>query len=366
MRPATGLLDGVRVLDLSVWRPGPYATRLLVELGADVVKVEPPGGDPMRVFPTLFAVLNAGKRSGTVDLKVASGRDAVQQLAHTADVVVEGFRPGVAGRLGVDEASIRAINASVVYCSISGYGQDGPLATLPGHDVNYQAWAGILEPRIEDEVPVVARPPIADLAGGVYAALGICAALVRRETTGEGEVIDVSMADVLATWTGAVPPLTLTDDREVGGAVPGYGTFRTADGGWVALGVVSEDHLWANLARALDLHDVAALSFEERLAQTAPLTDQVAAAVATRGRDELVSELAGEAVPVAPVLSQAEVLEAAQFRDRGTVVEGADGEPSMGHPLRYRDHPARTPREVPPLTDGPCDVPSWAAPVEQG
>ena len=356
------LLDGVRVLDLSIWRPGPYATQLLVELGADIVKVEPPGGDPMRVFPTLFAVLNAGKRSGTVDLKDAQGQEAVRALAATADVVVEGFRPGVAQRLAVDEPSIRAANGSVVYCSISGYGQDGPLADLPGHDLNYQAWAGILEPRGEQDAPAVARPPIADLAGGAYAAFAICAALVRRATTGEGERVDVAMADVLATWTGAVPPLTLPDGREVGGEVPGYGTFRAADGGWVAVGVVSEDHLWARLARALDLGDAAGLSFAERLALTGQLTARIAAAIAARDRDELVGALVGDGVPVAPVLSQEEMLATGHFRARGTVTTDADGGPAMGHPLRYRLHPTRAPRTAPALMDGPCDLPTWGAP----
>ncbi|HET9557179.1 MAG TPA: CaiB/BaiF CoA-transferase family protein, partial [Actinomycetota bacterium] len=214
-----GLLEDVRVLDLSIWRPGPYATQLLVEMGADVVKVEPPGGDPMRVFPTLFADLNAGKRSAAVDLKAPVGRAAVLERATGADVVIEGFRPGVAARLGVGEVDVRAVNPTVVYCSISGYGQDGPLVAAAGHDINYQAWAGVLEPPGDGGEPVVARPPIADLAGGASAALAVCAALVRRGRSGQGESIDVAMTDVLASWTGSVPPLTLPDGRRLGGRV---------------------------------------------------------------------------------------------------------------------------------------------------
>jgi crotonobetainyl-CoA:carnitine CoA-transferase CaiB-like acyl-CoA transferase len=354
-------LEGTRVLDLSIWRPGPYATQLLVELGADVVKVEPPGGDPMRVFPTLFAVLNAGKRSAAVDLKDMGERTAVLALAEDADVVIEGFRPGVVRALSVDAENVRRVNASVVYCSISGYGQEGPLADVPGHDVNYQAWAGTLEPRTHDDAPVVARPPIADLAGGAYAALAVCAALVRRWRTGEGESIDVAMTDVLASWTGAVPPLTLPDGQEVGGQVAGYGTFRTADGGWVALGVISEDHFWAALTRALGMDDAASLSFTERLTLGKPLTARIEEAIATRDRDELVRELAAVGVPVSPVLSQDEMLRAEHFRDRGTVAEGAAGAPLMQHPLRYRDHPARVPHEVPPLVEGADRLPAWKA-----
>jgi alpha-methylacyl-CoA racemase len=355
----SGLLAGIRVLDLSIWRPGPYATQLLVELGADVVKVEPPGGDPMRVFPTLFAVLNAGKRSAAVDLKDTTGRRAVLELASEADVMVEGFRPGVVRALGVDDEQVRRVNPSVVYCSISGYGQRGPLAEHSGHDVNYQAWAATLEPRTTDEAPVVPRPPIADLAGGAYAALAVCAALVRRSSTGEGESIDVSMADVLASWTGAVPPLTLPDGQEVGGQVAGYGTFRTADGGWMALGVISEDHFWAGLTRALGLDDAAALSFAERLALGARLTARIADAIALRKRDDLVHELVAAGVPASPVLSQDEMLHADHFRARGTVTYGPGGDPVMHHPLLYREHPASAPRDVPPLVEGAEHLPAW-------
>jgi crotonobetainyl-CoA:carnitine CoA-transferase CaiB-like acyl-CoA transferase len=353
-----GLLGGVRVLDLSIWRPGPYATQLLVELGADVVKVEPPGGDPMRVFPTLFAVLNAGKRSAAVDLKSEAGRKAVLARAENADVVVEGFRPGVVRALGVDDDSVRNVNPSIVYCSISGYGQTGPLATVPGHDVNYQAWAAVLEPRA-GEGPVVARPPIADLAGGVYAAMAVCAALVRRGRTGEGESIDVSMTDILASWIGAVPPLTLPDGQTVGGQVPGYGTFETVDGGWIALGVISEDHFWSGLVQTLGLDDVASLSFGERLALGAGLAIRIEEAIATRDRDDLVHELAAAGVPAAPVLSQTEMLAAPPLRRRGTVVDGPDGGPVMQHPLRYREHPGRVPPDVPPLVEGPDRLPPW-------
>ena len=353
-----GLLAGVRVLDLSIWRPGPYATQLLVEMGADVVKVEPPGGDPMRVFPTLFAVLNAGKRSAAVDLKSDAGRKAVLARAEDADVVVEGFRPGVVRALGVDDDGVGRVNPSIVYCSISGYGQTGPLATVPGHDVNYQAWAAVLEPR-RGEGPVVARPPIADLAGGVYGAMAVCAALVRRARTGEGESIDVSMTDILASWIGAVPPLTLPDGQTLGGQVPGYGTFATADGGWIALGVISEDHFWSGLVRALGLDDVASLSFAERLALGNGLRARVEDAIAGRDRDELVRELSTAGVPVAPVLSQSEMVTAESFRRRGTVREGPDGGAVMQHPLQYRNQPARVPPDVPPLVEGPDRIPAW-------
>ena len=138
-RPTTALLTGVRVLDLSIWRPGPYAASLLCALGADVLKVEPPGGDPMRQYPGLFEDINAGKRSIVLDLKDPDDRNRSLELAAEADALVEGFRPGVMARLGLGEPAVRAVNPGIVYCSISGYGQHDPRAALPGHDVNYQA-----------------------------------------------------------------------------------------------------------------------------------------------------------------------------------------------------------------------------------
>src|SRR6266480_3073522 len=163
-----GLLAGVRILDFTIWRPGPYATQLLGELGADVCKVEPPGGDPMRAYPGLFDSLNVNKRSIVLDLKHEDGRRRALQLAAEADVVIEGFRPGVAARLGIGESDVRPVNSRVVYCSVSGMGQHGALSTAPGHDVNFQAWGGALAP--DGGTPAVAAVPIADLAGGLAAA----------------------------------------------------------------------------------------------------------------------------------------------------------------------------------------------------
>ncbi|MEY2476394.1 MAG: hypothetical protein QOG87_1709 [Actinomycetota bacterium] len=309
-------LAGVRVLDLSVWRPGPYCTQLLHELGAAVVKIEPPGGDPMRAFPELFASLNAGKKTRRVDLKTDAGRAEVLDLAAGTHVVVEGFRPGVVARLGVGPDAVRARNPGVVYCSISGFGQTGPLADAPGHDLTYMAWAGALSP--DGAPPVAPRIPVADLAAGMAAAMQICAALLRSQATGEGAVLDVAMADVLATWTGPA-------DAKLQGAaaatrgIPGYGTFPAADGGWVALGVLDEDGFWAGLCRVLGLDGHGDLGFAARAARTAELQGAVAAAVARRPRDELVAELLAAGVPVAPVLDRPGMLGLEHFRARGVM-----------------------------------------------
>jgi crotonobetainyl-CoA:carnitine CoA-transferase CaiB-like acyl-CoA transferase len=323
MTSTTAYLSGLRVLDLSIWRPGPYATSLLVPLGADVLKIEPPGGDPMRHYAGLFAAVNQGKRSVQLDLKDAENRARALHLATQADVLVEGFRPGVLARLGLDEPAVRTVNPGIVYCSISGYGQHDPRAALPGHDVNYQAWSGALTPEggTATHVPPL---PTADLASGLTAAFGICAAVLGRATSGAGAYLDISMTDVLATWTGpagagAADLADLADLAETAAPtaptapMPGYGLFATGDGGQVALGVLNEQHFWASLCAELDLGDVATLDFAERCRRGAELQRAVGEAIATQPRDALVSRLVAAGVPVAPVLDRQGMLAAAPF-----------------------------------------------------
>ena len=334
-----GLLTGVRVLDLSIWRPGPYATQLLADLGADVIKVEPPGGDPMRIFPELFSNLNANKRSVVLNLHDPVERAHAHELAAEADALVEGFRPGVAARLGMGEAEVRAINPSIVYCSVSGYGQDGPLAVAPGHDLNYQAYAAVLAP--DGGPPVQCAVPIADLGGGLAAAMAVCAALLGRARTGEGEHVDVAMADLLASWTGPFTGLALGDRGERLGRLPSYGSFLTADGSWLTMGVIDEQHFWASVCDGLGLDDLRDLELTERTARHDEIRARLTDAIAARPRDDLV-ELLSDDAPVAPSLTRAEMLEHPQFRQRGlTGVTTGDGYPSMGYPVRFGRHRAR-------------------------
>jgi crotonobetainyl-CoA:carnitine CoA-transferase CaiB-like acyl-CoA transferase len=336
--PSGGLLHGVRILDLSIWRPGPYATQLLADLGADVLKVEPPGGDPMRMFPDLFATLNANKRSVVLDLHTPGDRQHAYRLAAEADALVEGFRPGVAERLGMGEAELRDHNPSIVYCSVSGYGQDGPLAGVPGHDLNYQAYAGMLTP--EGGPPVECTVPVADLAGGVFAAMATCAALLGRVKTGAGERVDVAMTDVLATWTGPFTSHAVAGRDEPMPKLPSYGSFRTADGAWVTLGVINEQHFWARLCDVLGLDDLRDLDLPARVAHGDAITPRLTDAIAARRRDELIDALPD--VPVAPALTRSEMLHHPQFQHRDLVgCTTADGVPAMGYPVRFTQRPAR-------------------------
>jgi crotonobetainyl-CoA:carnitine CoA-transferase CaiB-like acyl-CoA transferase len=297
----------------------------------------------MRVYGSLFAGLSANKRSIVLDLKDDGARRRALELAGEADVVIEGFRPGVADRLGVGYDAVRAVNPTVIYCSLSGLGQDGELALVPGHDINYQAWAGSLSP--EGGPPVEPAVPVADLSGGMAAALGVCAALVRRHRSGEGERIDVAMADVLATWTGGARPEAQGVDPAARG-VPGYGTFETADGRWLALGVLTEDHFWRSLCDALGLGEHRDLGFPERMARLDELRPAITSAIRARRRDELVADLMAADVPAAPVQDRREMLALPHFRERSVVTDDPWAGTTTGYPIRFARHPAK--RTTPP------------------
>ena len=321
-----GLLEGMRVLDLSIWRPMPHATQLLADLGAEVLKVEPPGGDPMRSYPEIFASVARGKRSIVLDLKTEAGCTRARELAARADVVCESWRPGVADRFGLDYLSVASTNSSVIYCSLSGYGQDGPLRSTPGHDVNFQAIAGALAPRPgRDRDPEVPRLPVADLETGTVCALLISAAWARRVQTGVGERIDVAMADVVSWWVGTDAGTARVDDEARSFASPGYGVFRTRDDAWIALGVLSEQRLWDAICRALDLEDLEGLPFATLVARTDEVNASITVAIGRLDRDDAIARFDREGAPASPVLDPAEAVAHPQLRARAFHVDTATG-----------------------------------------
>ncbi|MGZ4800400.1 MAG: CaiB/BaiF CoA transferase family protein [Acidimicrobiia bacterium] len=320
----TGLLEGMRVLDLSVYRPMPHATQILADLGAEVLKVEPPGGDPMRAYPEIFASVARGKRSVVLDLRSDAGRARVHELVGQADVVCESWRPGVADRLGVGYETVVALAPSVIYCSLSGFGQDGPLRDVPGHDVNFQALAGALAPRRGAD-PEVSRLPVADLEGGTVCALLICAAWARRLANGVGERIDVAMADVVAWWVGPRSGTAHVGAEERTAGSPGYGVFRARDGGWIALGVLGEPRLWDAICNALELPELLGLTFEERLARADEVNDAFGVAIGRLDRDDALARLEGAGAPATPVLEPEETTEHPQIRGREFHVATREG-----------------------------------------
>ncbi len=342
----TQLLQGLRVLDLSLWQPGHYATQLLADLGAEVIKIEPPGGDRERGVLDRHENFNGRKGSVVLNLKSDDDRARFMALAAQAEVVLEGYRPGVAARLGVSFAQLQQVNPAIVLCSISGFGQTGPLAAEPGHEHNYQAYAGAMT-LVQGSAPVSPGVLVGDQSSGLAAAFAILAAVLCARRTGVGEHIDVSMTDLMASW---VAPLGAVDPRRPGlqhatghGGTPGMGTFQTADGQWVVLGVYSEDHFWDALCRGLGLDEHIGLGMQERSAQSAVLAAAIAEAIAQHSRQELLDQLRSASVPIAPVLTRQEMLEHPHFRERGTLTTGPDGYLTIAHPVRYRVHPALPP-----------------------
>lgn len=356
----SGLLDGMRVLDAGIWRPMPHATQLLADLGAEVLKIEPPGGDPMRTFPELFADVASHKRSVMIDLKTDAGRAHALDLAADAHVFTEGWRPGVADRLGLGYEAVRARNPGIIYCSLSGYGQTGPLADRPGHDLNYQALAGAVAPRssldggaTQPEIPHV---PIADLAAGTVAALCICAAWAKHVQTGEGDYVDVSMADVIASWVGPRAGTEMEGRTERARGSTGYGVYRCADDRYLTLAVISENHFWRGVCDALDLPELRDLNHFARLDRFEECDAALVAQLAQLPRDEAVARLAAHGAPVAPVLTPEEAGAEVVFRERGVVHEEADGSRRVGFPARMQRHPVRPPGPGP----GPGEHHGWS------
>jgi len=309
-------LSGRRVISIAQQLPGPYCGLLLADLGAEVVLVEQVrGGDPARVFPALFAAANRGKSSVAIDLKTAEGVEAFHRLTATADVVLEGFRPGVAARLGVDYA--RVAHPGLVYCSISGFGQSGPVAGLPGHDLTYQAWSGALGSDISG-APVVSPLPVADLSSALYATVGILAAL--SDPTGQGGYIDVSMAESVLAFNSVAVLTAQADKHDAELNEPAYGVFATADRP-ITLSIAHEDHFWRAMCVVLDWPDVAELRGTERRERSAPLRRRLESAIATEGAAHWLNVFGGAGVPCGPVNDAASTLQDPLFLARGAFAD---------------------------------------------
>ncbi|MCX5910005.1 MAG: CaiB/BaiF CoA-transferase family protein [Deltaproteobacteria bacterium] len=260
-------LEGIKVLDLSRLLPGPYGSMILADLGAEVLRIEDrrfEGDGPG--MPTVMR----NKRHMTLNLKHPRGREIFYRLAKEADVLLEGFRPGVVKRLGIDYDSLKGIYPRLIYCSVTGYGQDGPYRKMVGHDVNYLSFGGVLGLTGErDRKPVIPPIQVADIAaGGMFAALGIMAALLYRERTGKGQYIDISMLDgVIAMlpfaasilWGGGKPGKS---DTLLSGRYPCYSVYETKDGEYISLGAL-EERFWVTLCRQLGREDYIPHQFAE-------------------------------------------------------------------------------------------------------
>ena len=315
-----GPLAGIRVLDLSRLLPGPYCSLLLAQLGAEVIKVETPlAGDYARMAPAelgfggVFEALNRGKRSVAIDYRKSRGRDLLLQLVETADVFLESSRPGRMERCGLGAVAVRDVNPQIVYCSISGYGQTGPHRDKPGHDVDDLAMSGVLSLLAPPGAPPA--PPglqMADIATGTFAAARILAALVGRTTTGYGVYLDVAAIDGPVSWLGTLGHAVERADSERGpmsGAYPCYGTYRTADDRYLAVGAL-EVQFWRAFCAGLGRDDLLPRQFDPTAIAA------VAAAIASRRSDDWLERFTDDAC-VAPVRTPAEALGDEYVRRRG-------------------------------------------------
>jgi crotonobetainyl-CoA:carnitine CoA-transferase CaiB-like acyl-CoA transferase len=318
-------LEGVTVLSLAEQFPGPLCTRLLADLGAEVIQLErPSGGDPQRrANPWLFRFAGLGKKSVALDLKDADAYSAAHQLAERCDVLVEGFRPGVMQRLQLSYDAVREFNPKVVYCSISGYGQDGPYRDLTGHNINYEAISGYLEPYTSGQYEYfTGGPPWGDVISGALAASGILAGLRQAERTGTGTLVDISITDSLVFGLGGV----LTRHANGGETWPlregGYGLFQCSDG-YIALGIAHEDNFWRALCALLDLEQYADLDHLQRIEQRDELRAAIGARLILQPVDYWVQAM-GKEIPRSRVNRTADVADDPQIVQRRLFTDARD------------------------------------------
>jgi len=327
-------LEDVTILDLTRLLPGGYCTLLLGDLGADVIKVEEPGrGDYIRWTAPMVdgesashMALNRGKRSITLNLKTSEGVGLLHRLAGSADALIESFRPGVMDRLGVGFEALRENHARLIYCAITGFGQDGPYARVVGHDLNYIGYGGVLSMTGSREgPPAIPGVQIGDLgAGGMMAAVGILAALHDRATTGQGRFVDVSMLDGVVSWlsvhaaaylaTGEIPR---AGDERLSGRYACYRVYRAGDGRYVTVGAL-EPQFWSALCTTLDCPDLIPNQYGPDQEEMAARLQDV---FATKSRDEWVHVFEGIDACVGPVNDVAEALSDPQILARGMIAE---------------------------------------------
>ncbi len=369
--PRTGPLSGLRVLDLTTFLSGPYCTQILGDLGADVIKVEPPAGDSTRVLPphfvdgdsAYFLSVNRNKRSVVLDLKSAAGKAAFLHLVGECDGVVENFRAGVLARLGLSYETLRAVNPRIVLCSITGFGQDGPKHDAPAYDAIVQALSGGMSMTGEvGRPPVRAGIPIGDLAAGMFGAVGVLAALLRCRETGEGSHLDVSMLDAQISMLTYQAAYYLVSDQVPGPqgrghvSIPTYRSFTCGDGRDVIV-TANTEGMWRGLCRALDRADLVTdqrfVDNPSRLANRAELDAELEPRFAAGPAALWLERLQAQGVPCAPVNTVADALHDPQVRHRDMVVtltrEGSGSIELVGNPVKLVDEPPAAFRYPPAL-----------------
>jgi crotonobetainyl-CoA:carnitine CoA-transferase CaiB-like acyl-CoA transferase len=338
---ANPLLSGIRVLDLSRLLPGPFCTLYLAQLGAEVIKIEEPGGEYGRTLGEIFPLVNRGKKSVALDLRKAGQVELFHRMVERADVVVETFRPGVMDRFGCGYEVLAGLNPRLVYAALTGYGHTGPYRDRPGHDINYCGYAGVL-----DQVGAAGAPPsplnfqMADLAGGALTcAVGILAAVIGARASGRGTFVDVAMLDgTLALQVAALATLRATGKSAprgqdlLSGGLPNYAIYETADGKHLAVGTL-EHKFFARMCALAGRPDLLELPMVQGEAGQ-PLREALTVLFKSRTRDEWERLLAHEDTCVSAILTPEEALQNEQVHARG-VVQTEAGKPAFGLPIRF-------------------------------
>lgn len=339
-KSAMSPLNDITVLDFSWLLPGPFCSQLLAELGAKVIKIESPAGDYVReMFPGMFSTVNHGKRGLCIDLKAEGALDVIDSLVAGADVVMEGFRPGVAARLGIGYGRLSAVRPGLVYASFSGYGASGPDASRPGHDLNYCAAAGILSiPGRWEEPPARSGLPLGDLSASLYGALSIVSAVRARDQSGSGAFLDIGMLECLLSM-GQVrfADYLLSGEQGWQHVSPLNDVFETRDGRLVALGLV-EDKFLSAFCAAADIDegslnaDLALFNEKNDTRSGKRLRQTIADAVRQRTAAEW-EKICGEGIPFSVVLSPKEALSQAQAVQADIIGESGAGVPRVKFPV---------------------------------
>jgi crotonobetainyl-CoA:carnitine CoA-transferase CaiB-like acyl-CoA transferase len=357
-------LAGLKVVDLSLFLPGPHLTMLMADHGAEVIKIEPPDeGEPVRHVGAMqaghsvwFRNTHRGKRSVCVNLKDARQKAALLDLIDTADVVVEGFRPGTVERLGIDYATVSKRNPRIVYCAISAFGQSGPKRDKPAHDLAIQADSGVVSLNLgRDGAPTNPNMPVADMAGSLMALAGILMALYRRHETGRGDYLDISMQDALLSWTPNVMGIPFAEarapdvkqQRSFGGG-SFYHLYETADKRWLALGG-NEAKFAKNLLTALGRDDLIAAASTPPGPSHAPVKAFLHDTFAGKTLAAWTAFLDGIDVCWAPVRDLYEATQEPHLVARQTIVRDAAGALHLNNPIRFTDEPAQPNWAVPAL-----------------
>lgn len=353
-------LSGVKLLAMANWVPGLYCSMLLADLGADIILVEHPSGrERAERPPGLTSVLNRNKRSMTLDLKSPKAKEIFNNLAIKSDVFMEGLRPGATKRIGIDYENLRKINPKIIYCSLSGYGQDGPYRDWPAHNSTYMGIAGMISSFTGFPPTYNRYVPVADLTGSMFAALSIVAALRARDSTDEGQYIDVSILDCTVSWmSGNLGFLFATGHLRP--ELPASSFYKTKDGRYITLSVGPTDHLWQNLCHVMGLDELANMPRQQREESFEELEQTLQEVISCRTSAEWIKLLVAADAPCGPVLTLDELSSDPHVRHRELIREIEDDKgqkvKQVAHPVRFSETPVEIRKLAPALGENTEEI----------